>query len=107
YPPTDGIICYTDGSKIDGFSGAGYFCENLNLKRSISTGQLATVHQTELFAISDLCNANICITIALTVIIEYVLKGEARAIFGIALSSSFNSSFVMTVSVTVLRIFVL
>lgn len=54
-PPTDGIVCFTDGSKQNGSSGAGYFCDTLNLKNSISTGSLASVLQTELFAISTLC----------------------------------------------------
>lgn len=55
YPPSDSIVCFTDGSRRDGLSGAGYFCESLKLERSISTGALATVFQTELIAISELC----------------------------------------------------
>lgn len=56
YPRSDGITCYTDGSKKEGFSGAGYFCEYLKLNGSIQTGSIATVHQAELFAISELCD---------------------------------------------------
>jgi len=56
YPPTDGITCYTDGSKNELASGAGYYCELLRLKESFSTGSIATVHQSELFAISELCD---------------------------------------------------
>lgn len=59
YPPEDGIVCYTDGSKRDGLSGAGFFCELPRLEVSLSTGMLATVHQTELFAISELCCSGI------------------------------------------------
>lgn len=54
YPRSDGITCYTDVSKKDGLSGAGYYCEYLKLNRSIQTGSIATVHQAELFAISQL-----------------------------------------------------
>lgn len=56
YPRSDSITCYTDGSKNDGFSGAGYFCEYFKLSGSIQTGSIATLHQAELFAISELCN---------------------------------------------------
>lgn len=55
YPPRDGIICYTDGSKNDSSSGAGVFCEYLRFSDSIPTGEIATVHQTEIFAISVMC----------------------------------------------------
>ena len=56
FPPTDGIVCYTDGSKGNGLSGAGYFCDALDLQRSLSTGSLASVFQTELYAVSKLCD---------------------------------------------------
>jgi ribonuclease HI len=49
------MVCYTDGSKKDGFTGAGFFCEFPLLEASIFTGTYATVYQTELFAISELC----------------------------------------------------
>ena len=61
FPPTEGIICYTDGSKKEDLSGAGYFCESLRLKESLSLGSTATVHQSELVAISELC-VNVAIT---------------------------------------------
>lgn len=54
-PPPVSIVCFTDGSKKEGLSGAGYYCESLGLGKSISTGGLASVFQTELFAITSLC----------------------------------------------------
>lgn len=50
------MLCFTDGSKINGLSGAGYLCEKVNLEESIPTGSHATVFQSELFAISELCD---------------------------------------------------
>lgn len=55
YPPSEGTVCYTDGSKRNGLSGAGYYCESPLMEVSISTGEYATVFQTELHAISELC----------------------------------------------------
>lgn len=54
-PPVNSIACFTDGSKMDGLSGAGYYCESLNLSSSIHIDAYATVYQVELFAISELC----------------------------------------------------
>ena len=56
YPRTDGINCYTDGSKKDGLAGAGFFCESFHLNGSIQMGSIATVNQAEVYAISRLCN---------------------------------------------------
>lgn len=36
YPRSDDITCYTDGSKKDGLSGAGYFCEYLENAENVS-----------------------------------------------------------------------
>lgn len=55
YPPADSTVCFTDGSKKDGLSGAGLFCESLGIEESLPTGSYATVFQTELHAISALC----------------------------------------------------
>lgn len=54
YPPTDGVIGYTDGSKNEKSSGAGYYCESLNIEESITTGIYATVQQSEISAILEL-----------------------------------------------------
>lgn len=55
YPPAGDMVCYTDGSKRDGCTGAGFFCEFPLLEASTFTGTYATVLQVELFAISELC----------------------------------------------------
>lgn len=52
-------ICYTDGLKRNGFTVAGYFCEFPLLEVSIFTGSHATVYQTELYAISVLCESEV------------------------------------------------
>lgn len=59
YPPVNDLICYTDGSKRDGLTGAGFFCESPLLEVTLSTGSYATVYQTELFAISKLCESDV------------------------------------------------
>jgi ribonuclease HI len=42
---------FTDGSRMDGLSGAGVFCENPEHKSSMHMGRYATVFQAEVFAI--------------------------------------------------------
>lgn len=56
-PPTDGIVCYTDGSKDESLSGSGCYCESLNVNYSIPTGHHASIFQTEVFAISEICTS--------------------------------------------------
>src|SRR6201996_8072571 len=58
YPPAVGIVCYTDGSKRDALSGSGIFCESPLIEVSLSTGEYATVYQTELLAISRICKSD-------------------------------------------------
>lgn len=58
YPPVRDLICYTDGSKREGLTGAGFFSEYPLLEVSLSTGSYATVYQTELFAIAQLCESD-------------------------------------------------
>lgn len=55
FPPPGKIVCFTDGSKRGGLTGAGYLCDYLGIEHSLSTGSLASVFQTELFAVSELC----------------------------------------------------
>lgn len=59
YPPVGDLVCYTDGSKRNGLTGAGFFCEFPLLEASIFTGRFASVYQTELFAISELCRTEV------------------------------------------------
>lgn len=59
YPPEADLICYTDGSKRNGLTGAGYYCESPHLEASIFTGIYATVYQTEVFAISELSESEV------------------------------------------------
>ena len=58
FPPAAGIVCYTDGSKRDVLSGSGIFCESPQIEVSLSTGEYATVYQTELLAISRICKSD-------------------------------------------------
>lgn len=55
YPPVNGTVGYTDGSRRNGRSGAGFFCADPLLEVSIPTGTIATVYQNELFAIGEIC----------------------------------------------------
>ncbi|XP_037047894.1 uncharacterized protein LOC119082482, partial [Bradysia coprophila] len=64
YPPSSNVVCFTDGSKKDGLTGAGYLCDYLGLERSLSTGYIASVFQTELFAISEVCAEMQCINVS-------------------------------------------
>lgn len=54
WPPRVGTVCYTDGSKDDFLSGLGYYCESMDVKNCMSTGQYASIFQTEVFAISEI-----------------------------------------------------
>jgi hypothetical protein len=58
--PSDGVIFYTDGSLCEGRMGAGVFSDNLDIGESYALGSLATVFQTEVYAIlacSDYCRS--------------------------------------------------
>lgn len=57
FPPREGIICYTDGSKQEILSGSGIFCVSPQIKGSFPTGTYATVFQTELFAMIEICES--------------------------------------------------
>jgi hypothetical protein len=68
--PSDGVIFYTDGSLYEGRAGAGVFSDTLDIMESYALISLATVFQTEVYAIltcSDYCrsanmhNMTICI----------------------------------------------
>ena len=45
------VVCYTDGSLMDGRAGAGVYCRELRLEQSHSLGRYCTVFQAEIFAI--------------------------------------------------------
>jgi hypothetical protein len=49
--PSDGVIFYTDESLCEGRAGAEMFSDTLDVKVSYAFGSLATVFQTEVFAI--------------------------------------------------------
>jgi hypothetical protein len=49
--PSDGVIFYTDGSLCEGRAGAGVFLDTLDISESYALGSLATVFQTEVYAI--------------------------------------------------------
>jgi hypothetical protein len=56
--PSDGVIFYTDGSLYKGKVAAGVFSDTLDIRESYALGSLATVFQTEVYAIfacSDYC----------------------------------------------------
>lgn len=55
WPPTEGIVCYTDGSKNEFLSVVGYHCEHLNIKNHLSTGQYASITQLKIYAVSEIC----------------------------------------------------
>jgi len=48
---SDSIVCYTDGSLLEGRAGAGVFSRELRLQQSYSLGKYCTVFQAEIFAI--------------------------------------------------------
>jgi hypothetical protein len=47
----DGVIFYTEGSLCEGKVGAGVFSGTLDIRESYALGSLATVFQTEVYAI--------------------------------------------------------
>jgi hypothetical protein len=68
--PSDGVIFYTDGSLCESRAGAGVFSDTLDIRESYALGLLATVFQTEVYAIlacsdyfwsSNMHNMTICI----------------------------------------------
>jgi hypothetical protein len=69
--PSDGVIFYTDGSICEGRVDAGVCSDTLDIRESYALDSLATVFQTEVYAIlvscSDYCqssnmhNMTICI----------------------------------------------
>jgi hypothetical protein len=68
--PSDGVIFYSDGSLCEGRAGAGVFSDTLDISKSYAFGSLATVFETEVYAIftcSNYCrsanthNMTICI----------------------------------------------
>jgi hypothetical protein len=68
--PSDGVIFYTDGSFFEGRAGAGVFSDTLDIRESYALGSLASVFQTEVYAVracSDYCpsvnihNMTICV----------------------------------------------
>jgi hypothetical protein len=60
--PSDGVIFYTDDLLSKGRAGAGVFLDTLDIREPYTLGSLATVFQTEVYAILacfDYCrNAN-------------------------------------------------
>jgi ribonuclease HI len=52
--PSDGVILYTDGSQSR--AGAGVFSETLDIREFYALGSLATVFQTEVYAIRACSN---------------------------------------------------
>jgi hypothetical protein len=57
---SDGVIFYTDGSLCEDRAGAGVFSDTLDIWESYALGSLATVFQTEVYAIlrcSDYCRS--------------------------------------------------
>ncbi|XP_062713028.1 uncharacterized protein LOC134290062 [Aedes albopictus] len=48
---SDGIVCYTDGSLLEGRAGAGVYSRELRLYQSYSLGRHCTVFQAEIFAL--------------------------------------------------------
>jgi hypothetical protein len=68
--PSHGVIFYRGGSLCEGRVGAGVFSDTLDIRESYTLGSLATIFQTEVYAIlacSDYCrsanlhNTTICI----------------------------------------------
>jgi hypothetical protein len=55
--PSDGVIFYTDG---EGRAGNGVFSDTLDVRESYALGSLATVFQTEVYAL--LVGARTCTT---------------------------------------------
>jgi hypothetical protein len=51
--PSDGVIFYTDGSICEGRAGAGVFSDTLDIRESYELSSLATVFQTEVYAIKN------------------------------------------------------
>ncbi|XP_058830267.1 uncharacterized protein LOC131689298 [Topomyia yanbarensis] len=45
------VVCYTDGSLMEGRAGAGVYCREMRLEQSHSLGRYCTVFQAEIFAI--------------------------------------------------------
>ncbi|KAH8318202.1 hypothetical protein KR067_011439, partial [Drosophila pandora] len=61
--PEGSIHIYTDGSKLNGQVGGGYFCEHLSLKESFRLPDHCSVFQAEVVAIKEALEspAPICI----------------------------------------------
>lgn len=57
WPPRNVIVCYTNGSRINGLSVSGVFCDKLILGLKFSLGMYASVFQTEIFAIMSCCSS--------------------------------------------------
>jgi hypothetical protein len=58
--PSDGVIFYSDGSLCEGRAGAGVFLDTLDISKSYAFCSLATVFQTEVYAVfacSDFCRS--------------------------------------------------
>ena len=47
------VTCYTDGSKVNNSTGAGIFCEKIEIAVSRHLGNFATVFQAEVTAITE------------------------------------------------------
>jgi hypothetical protein len=60
--PSDSVIFYTEGSLCEGRAGAGVFSDTLDIRESYALGSLATVFQTEVYAIAcyDYCRNCTC-----------------------------------------------
>jgi hypothetical protein len=98
--PSDGVIVYTDGSLCEDRAGSGVFSDSFDVRESYALGSLATVFQTEVYAIlacSDYCwsanthNMTICICsdskAALLALSTYAISSSLTPVLGITARS--------------------
>lgn len=55
----EGLVCLTDGFRMDNRSGATTYCQNLQAKWPFSAGTYSAVFQAEVFAIFDCAQENL------------------------------------------------
>jgi hypothetical protein len=110
---SDGVIFYIDGSLCEGRVGAGVFLHTLDIRESCALGSLATVFQTEVYAIvacSDYCrsanmhiNMTICISsdskAALLALSSYTVSSLLLHQFWLSLQDLSNNNKVRLCSV--------
>lgn len=83
---SDSIVCYTDGSLLEGRAGAGVFSRELRLQESYSLGRYCTVFQAEIFAI--MCGVQAALHQNVTGKVIYFCSDSQAAIKALTSASS-------------------